>query len=528
MYKKNTKKFFGLILLIFLLENNILAVTVFAKDALIFEAEKEGKTMDIKEDYLQLSFLNTLGCFTHTENSQSIIVTPNNHCYEIDYKEQTIKNLITDENISGQFYGYGLDKVLIKTLDAIKMGGYIGKYMNNNNLVDITNYKSSSIVEVLTKESTQPYFDGSKVKDYFLYFLNNQVNGKEGVLKVNMDLHKDFYTDVREIDDPYSIFALVNKYNKLPSFYTPDLVNVEGKQDRIEMVRAYKEIKSELSKKGLKLHLISAYRSYDRQLKLYNSRSYSNVSKTTALPGTSEHQTGLCMDLLQKTNFRYMSDVKFQNTEQYSWLLDNGHKYGIILRYPSGYTHITGYIFEPWHWRYVGVEVATFMKENNIATLEEFTALQGSNRSSLPNMNEISIEDKLKEDIEVNKFNVYINSEKMNKDNLFYNGKIYLPLRTISLYFNYGITYDVLKNSIVLKKKGEETLIDEDLSEVKNIKDTTIKLNNGKIYLGNELIYTENILYKGSIYIPVFNLKEIYGMKVDCNSYSNFINLEIE
>jgi D-alanyl-D-alanine carboxypeptidase len=89
-----------------------------------------------------------------------------------------------------------------------------------------------------------------------------------------------------------------------------------------------------------------------------------------ARPGTSEHQTGLTMDITAKSVGLELVE-SFENTAEGKWLASNAHNYGFILRYPKGKTNITGYAFEPWHYRYVGVDIATDIFNRGI-TLEEY------------------------------------------------------------------------------------------------------------------------------------------------------------
>jgi LAS superfamily LD-carboxypeptidase LdcB len=82
----------------------------------------------------------------------------------------------------------------------------------------------------------------------------------------------------------------------------------------------------------------------------------------------------LAIDILhrRKSSEERMSQVRFENTAEYAWLRENAHNYGFILRYPREYRHVHGYIFEPWHWRFVGVDIATAMKSEGITLYEEF------------------------------------------------------------------------------------------------------------------------------------------------------------
>ena len=108
--------------------------------------------------------------------------------------------------------------------------------------------------------------------------------------------------------------------------------------------------------------ITSGYRSYDKQKEVYEQSEPGYAQK----PGASEHQTGLCFDVTAMN-----SGDGFETTEQYKWLRANAHKYGFIQRYPANKSNITGISYEPWHYRYVGVDAATYIYKNNL-TLEEY------------------------------------------------------------------------------------------------------------------------------------------------------------
>ena len=128
----------------------------------------------------------------------------------------------------------------------------------------------------------------------------------------------------------------------------------------------------------------SAYRSYSYQTSLFNTyieqemasglsydKARERVLTYSAYPGTSEHHTGLCVDLMTRSMSEL--DESFASYEVYPWLLENAWKFGFILRYPEEKTEITGYTFEPWHYRFVGRDHAYKMKQNNLC-LEEYLA----------------------------------------------------------------------------------------------------------------------------------------------------------
>lgn len=130
---------------------------------------------------------------------------------------------------------------------------------------------------------------------------------------------------------------------------------------------------------GITLDLQSGYRSYGAQQKLYENYlaqdTQSNIDSYSAKPGYSEHQTGLAVDLGGASSPGCNVKPCFAVTPESKWLTDNVHNYGFIFRYPEGKQKITGYEYEPWHLRYVGIYLATKMKTKGIATLEEYFKL---------------------------------------------------------------------------------------------------------------------------------------------------------
>ena len=170
-------------------------------------------------------------------------------------------------------------------------------------------------------------------------------------------------------------YILVNKQNKLNSDFVPvNLVEVTkcslgNFYLEEETAKAYVEMCLDSINEGLNISITSAYRSYDEQKELYNNylklygKSY--VDKYVAVPGHSEHQTGLAIDLESLE-----CDI-FKNSKEYLWIKENSNNYGFIIRYQKGKEKITGYGAEEWHIRYVGKKAAEYIYENNI-TFEEY------------------------------------------------------------------------------------------------------------------------------------------------------------
>lgn len=177
---------------------------------------------------------------------------------------------------------------------------------------------------------------------------------------------------------------LVNPWNYLPEGYAPDLLNVPDSYYRIDSscYDAFMQMMDDCRAAGYAPRLSSAYRTqadqvylFQRKTNIYLDQGYSDndarqkAAKSIAVPGTSEHQLGLAVDIID-SSYTAMDDAQ-ANTATQQWLMAHCAEYGFILRYPSGTTDITGIIYEPWHYRYVGVEIAHEIQDLGI-TLEEY------------------------------------------------------------------------------------------------------------------------------------------------------------
>ena len=176
---------------------------------------------------------------------------------------------------------------------------------------------------------------------------------------------------------------LVNKQHPIPDDYDFHLGTIYGSMRCDErIITPLLDMMRAASKDGVGLIICSPYRDMDRQTMLFTNKvnrymnggvsymeAYNLASQAVTVPGSSEHQIGLAIDIICDG---YSSlDEGFANTTAGKWLADNSYKYGFILRYPLGKEEITSIEFEPWHFRYVGVDAAAIMHENNIC-LEEF------------------------------------------------------------------------------------------------------------------------------------------------------------
>jgi len=198
------------------------------------------------------------------------------------------------------------------------------------------------------------------------------------VAYVNANIDLGFYNGIETAPDAESISVLVNKNFSLPGGYAPsDMVSIGGHLSmRAEAAGQFVKMRDEMLALGLRVHVVVTYRSYQTQTSTYNNAvskfGRENADVSFARPGQSEHQTGLAVDILHMGGFAYMQHSGYEKTKEFEWLTQNAYRYGFILRYPGEHRDAHGFIFEPWHWRYVGVDISTAMFEEGIALFEEY------------------------------------------------------------------------------------------------------------------------------------------------------------
>ena len=185
----------------------------------------------------------------------------------------------------------------------------------------------------------------------------------------------DPYRDRPDIDPDDWMYILANPWNDIGD-YTPELASLEGQQFDVRIVDEMRAMAEAARAEGLSVVLSSGYRSYATQTYLFNRKAAQygeEVAQTiVARPGTSEHQTGLCCDITDR--YYEMKDASLENTQMYKWMSAHCHEFGFIVRFPKGKEDVTGIIYEPWHFRYVGADAAAYIMEHDL-TLEEFLAL---------------------------------------------------------------------------------------------------------------------------------------------------------
>lgn len=197
-----------------------------------------------------------------------------------------------------------------------------------------------------------------------------------------------FNKNLYSLDDEASLWVVVNKNRSIPLDYVPDSlrdVEVNKRDDksseelmlRSDAALALEQLFAAAEQDSIALLLGSAYRSSDLQTTYYNSYvsqyGQEEADKFSARPGTSEHQTGLAADVSPSSKNCYL-EICFADTPEGRWVKEHAHEYGFTIRYPEGKENITTYQYEPWHLRYVGIDLAYELRDAN-QTLEEFFGL---------------------------------------------------------------------------------------------------------------------------------------------------------
>lgn len=259
--------------------------------------------------------------------------------------------------------GYTDEEIEIMSAEytSVELQGFIdyGKY-----IYEIDEYLDS---KYYVEDNLFKYSEYGREKDYI----------DDIVVYIEMGLDKPFYSLIDEVEDVNDYGLMVNKYNTIGEYIPSDLVplnlacSFSGNQMRTEAASSFEKMCFDMKEEGLTIIANSGYRSYTSQKNIYDDyydkggQEYADTY--VAHPGHSEHQTGLAVDVVDTS----YTIAGFEDTAEYNWIINNGHKYGYILRYLENKQYITGYGFESWHLRYVGVDIATDIYENGW-TLEEY------------------------------------------------------------------------------------------------------------------------------------------------------------
>lgn len=269
----------------------------------------------------------------------------------------------------------------------------LGKVNETTNEVVGENTETTGVEEVA--EFVEPEFDGvstemiaairleryyleKNLERYAAYARDNvDLTAEEIVRNVNSNLDRTRYVDVKDADLSYGVLAMINKYNYLGNYEPDDLeylgdgyTNGTAPYMRREAAEAFRKMANAARAEGLTLMNISGYRSYSLQDWLYKTYAaqdgYALADTYSSRPGYSEHQAGLATDINSV-------EVSFASTAEFQWLQEHAADYGFIMRYPDGLEYITGFSYEPWHYRYVGVEAAQQIVREGL-TFDEYYA----------------------------------------------------------------------------------------------------------------------------------------------------------
>ncbi len=276
---------------------------------------------------------------------------------------------------------YVKHKHLIENINKLLKVGY-----SNNDINIILSHGTDESVREFAKRKKVHYleefysYDFAKLENYDRYVNYSDETGEdelETILHINLNLDKEAYVD-SELVNKFSTDMLINKHRYLSEDFVPeDLVKIDSEyasESDLECshiaLNAFIEMYNAASKEGYNIVINSAYRSYQDQVDLtdlyLNAYGQSYVDKFVAKPGYSEHQTGLAFDIgSRNVNI-------FANSKEYGWMKDNSYKYGFILRYDERYEDLTEFRKEPWHYRYVGKDIAKYIYEHNNMSLEEY------------------------------------------------------------------------------------------------------------------------------------------------------------
>jgi len=339
-------------------------------------------------------------------NKKAIEVFKENDLYEqIKDKKiysKTLEEAINQNSFNKEYFleyldiKYIDDKDFISNINKLLNLGYSSKDINAiyNKIPDSVNIIIDSkynkdIINIMNLsyfkiDNLKRYLDYDIMEIKSIYDISNikkDFNYEDVVTYVNANLDKEYYSSDNLIsnEDASKIDVLVNKYHKLDENYEPsDLTIIDSKYAsgtqklRKEAQIKFEEMASDMAKENLKIYAGSTYRSYTYQKGLYDryvkKDGFAAAETYSARSGYSEHQLGLAVDIVND-KWDYLSE----NDKEYDYLVKNSYKYGFILRYPRGSEYITGYMFEDWHFRYLGIELATKVFNSGL-TYDEYIA----------------------------------------------------------------------------------------------------------------------------------------------------------
>ena len=344
----------------------------------------------MKKLFVIIILASVIGGFFYFHNGKQ----EENKLIELGYSKEELKiinkNLNDEEKNALLKIPYNKNNVLfldVKNVNIENLERYVSYYEKNKENAEkeeVILLMNAGIDEDIPYQKgmsqflNDTYFIKENLERYLDYQEEYPKKDVEDIVKeVNVHLDYPFYGHKIESDLTKGNLIISNKYYNLGKDYVPEnLVTLKectkgSYQVTKETADAFISMCHDMKKENLSILAQSTYRSYATQYSLYNYYVNTNGLKWadtwSARAGYSEHQTGRAMDIVSPTtNFD-----TFENSKEYDWLQENAHKYGFILRYPEGKEYLTGYDYESWHYRYIGVEHATKVHELGI-TYDEY------------------------------------------------------------------------------------------------------------------------------------------------------------
>ncbi len=323
--------------------------------------EEELFKLNLAEDFTSMAEDRLENLFTSIQSSDLTLF----NSFLIEPNEQVFNDISSIQHIT-----YNLNKVNNVKFLAAKEDSEVktGKYLVGELQLQMQNCPSAALINIIYDNSNEEIYFDETVSNISNLCILNCVSDRG-----NLDCIDYFY-------------APVDKHNSLPSTYAPNVVatGLSGGGSLVpEAVEAMKLMFNDAASQGIQISLISTYRSYATQQGTFNywvnkeiAAGYSRVeaeiraNNYSAKPGHSEHQLGTAADL--KCNGCASFDNSQGNLAVYNYLEENAHKFGFVISYPENSEEVTGYVYEPWHIRYVGEKIATELFEDNYLSSGEY------------------------------------------------------------------------------------------------------------------------------------------------------------
>lgn len=337
--------------------------------------------------FIYLKQINTFTSLGYSKDASKNILFSGNKEYVLSVGENKTLNAAFesddyDENNLSNYskIQYQEQENIIKNINTLLKKGYsnsdVSIILAHGDDKEVSNFAKRDRVKYLEEFYQYSYAKLDNYDRYIAYTDETGEDEKTTVIHVNLNMDKEVYEDAKEVES-FSNDMLVNKYRYLSADFVPEkLVSISDEYTGGEEFRANKTAVNALQQMfesakldGLEMLVNSAYRSYEDQVEIteFYRKWYGDnyVNNYVARPGFSEHQTGLAFDIGST------SENVFVNSDEYKWMQENAYKYGFIMRFYKKTETITGFKSEPWHYRYVGKEIASYIHEHNI-TYEEY------------------------------------------------------------------------------------------------------------------------------------------------------------